>query len=151
KNNSPAAAAAAAPSPQPSSLDPIASAAVAAAKLAPTGTGAITKVIPAEKGLAAVSPQATEKGKAGVPKSPAAEPFAFADFTWLTGNARTKEAPMDTTSCTPEIRADIGSVTAEPVVGPTAPVIFHRALGGVATACVCSALQRRVSRSGRGL
>jgi len=107
KNNSPAAAAAAAPSPQPSSLDPIASAAVAAAKLAPTGTGAITNVIPAEKVLAAVSPQATEKGKAGVPKSPAAEPFAFADFTWLTGNARTKESPMDTTFFTPEIRADI--------------------------------------------
>jgi len=107
KNNSPAAAAAAAPSPQPSSLDPIASAAVAAAKLAPTGTGAITNVIPAEKVLAAVSPQATEKGKAGVPKSPAAEPFAFADFTWLTGNARTKESPMDTKFFTPEIRADI--------------------------------------------
>ena len=106
-NNSPAAAGAAALSPQPSSLDPTASAAVAAAKLAPTGTGAITNVIPAEKVLAAVSPQATEKGKAGVPKSPAAEPFAFADFTWLTGNARTKESPMDTKFFTPEIRADI--------------------------------------------
>ena len=106
-NNSPAAAGAAALSPQPSSLDPTASAAVAAAKLAPTGTGAIANVIPAERVLAAVSPQATEKGKAGVPKSPAAEPFAFADFTWLTGNARTKESPMDTKFFTPEIRADI--------------------------------------------
>jgi len=35
------------------------------------------------------------------------EPFAFADFTWLTGNARTKESPMDTKFFTPEIRADV--------------------------------------------
>ncbi|HUC53117.1 MAG TPA: outer membrane beta-barrel protein [Candidatus Cybelea sp.] len=36
-----------------------------------------------------------------------AEPFAFADFTWLNGNARTKELAMDTKFFTPEIRADI--------------------------------------------
>ena len=36
-----------------------------------------------------------------------AEPFAFADFTWLNGNARTKEVPLDTKFFTPEIRADI--------------------------------------------
>ena len=36
-----------------------------------------------------------------------AEPFAFADFTWLTGNARTKEVPLDTKFFTPEIRADV--------------------------------------------
>jgi hypothetical protein len=35
------------------------------------------------------------------------EPFAFADFTWLNGNARTKESPMDTKFFTPEIRADV--------------------------------------------
>ncbi len=40
-------------------------------------------------------------------KTPKAEPFAFADFTWLNGNARTKEVPMDTKFFTPEIRADI--------------------------------------------
>ena len=39
-----------------------------------------------------------------------AEPFAFADFTWLTGNARTKESPMDTKFFTPEIRADVDYV-----------------------------------------
>jgi hypothetical protein len=39
-----------------------------------------------------------------------AEPFAFADFTWLTGNARTKDIPMDTKFFTPEIRADIDYV-----------------------------------------
>jgi len=36
-----------------------------------------------------------------------AEPFAFADFTWLNGNARTKEPAMDTKFFTPEIRADV--------------------------------------------
>jgi hypothetical protein len=34
------------------------------------------------------------------------EPFAFADFTWLTGNPRTKEAPLDSKVFTGEFRAD---------------------------------------------
>jgi hypothetical protein len=29
-----------------------------------------------------------------------AEPFAFADFTWLTGNPRTKDSPLDTKAFT---------------------------------------------------
>jgi hypothetical protein len=42
------------------------------------------------------------------PAKPAkAEPFAFADWTWLNGNARTKESPLDTKFFTPEIRADV--------------------------------------------
>ena len=69
--------------------------------------GANANVIPAEKVLASVNPQATEKGKSGATKTPATEPFAFADFTWLNGNARTKESPMDTKFFTPEIRADV--------------------------------------------
>jgi hypothetical protein len=36
-----------------------------------------------------------------------AEPFAFADFTWLNGNARTKDLAFDTKFFTPEIRADV--------------------------------------------
>jgi hypothetical protein len=43
-------------------------------------------------------------------KVPASEPFAFADFTWLNGNARTKDIPMDTKFFTPEIRADVDYV-----------------------------------------
>src|SRR5258707_1426030 len=39
--------------------------------------------------VALLGPQATEKGKSGAAKTPATEPFAFADFTWLNGNART--------------------------------------------------------------
>jgi hypothetical protein len=35
-----------------------------------------------------------------------AEPFAFADFTWLTGNPRTTEAPLDTKVFTGEVRVD---------------------------------------------
>ncbi|HUK54009.1 MAG TPA: outer membrane beta-barrel protein, partial [Candidatus Binatia bacterium] len=54
-------------------------------------------------GAAAQEPAAGEK--------PAkAEPFAFADFTWLNGTARTKQVPMDTKFFTPEIRADVDYV-----------------------------------------
>ena len=35
-----------------------------------------------------------------------AEPFAFADFTWLTGNPRTKDAPLDSKAFTGEFRVD---------------------------------------------
>jgi Putative beta-barrel porin-2, OmpL-like. bbp2 len=35
------------------------------------------------------------------------EPFAFADFTWLNGNPRTKEPAFDSKFFTPEIRADV--------------------------------------------
>ena len=35
-----------------------------------------------------------------------AAPFAFADFTWLTGNSRTKDAPLDSKAFTGEFRVD---------------------------------------------
>jgi hypothetical protein len=47
------------------------------------------------------------KQEAAGGKPAKAEPFAFADFTWLNGNARTKEPAMDTKFFTPEIRADV--------------------------------------------
>jgi len=108
KSNSPATAAA--PFSQPALLSPTTSSVAGSAAgvpPAPTATEANANVIPAEKALASVSPQALEKGKSGAAKPLAAEPFAFADFTWLTGNARTKESPMDTKFFTPEIRADV--------------------------------------------
>jgi len=40
-------------------------------------------------------------------KPPKEEPFAFADWTWLNGNARTKTPAFDSKFFTPEIRADI--------------------------------------------
>jgi hypothetical protein len=69
-------------------------------------------LIPISKNAAATSliGQATEKGRSGRAKPSASEPFAFADFTWLNGNARTKESPMDTRFFTPEIRADVDYV-----------------------------------------
>jgi Putative beta-barrel porin-2, OmpL-like. bbp2 len=109
RTNSLAVAAAVAPSPQPGSLNPAVPAAAAsdAGVTSPALAGADVNVIPAERVVASVKPQATEKGKPGAAKAPATEPFAFADFTWLNGNARTKESPMDTKFFTPEIRADV--------------------------------------------
>ena len=39
-------------------------------------------------------------------KQPPAEPFAFADFSWLTGNPRNNDNPGDTAFFTPDIRVD---------------------------------------------
>jgi Putative beta-barrel porin-2, OmpL-like. bbp2 len=56
---------------------------------------------------AAVGPQATEQNQATAAKPANEEPFSFADFTWLNGNARTKDVPLDTKFFTPEIRSDV--------------------------------------------
>jgi putative OmpL-like beta-barrel porin-2 len=40
-------------------------------------------------------------------KTPKGEPFAFADWTWLNGNPRTKTPAFDSKFFTPEIRADV--------------------------------------------
>jgi hypothetical protein len=47
---------------------------------------------------------------ASTPATQPAEPFAFADWTWLNGNARTKEAAFDSKFFTPEIRADVSYI-----------------------------------------
>ncbi|WP_306598635.1 outer membrane beta-barrel protein [Geothrix sp. 21YS21S-2] len=52
-------------------------------------------------------------GLAQAPKPPAprvAEPFAFADFTWLNGNPRTNDAILDSKYFTGEFRADVNAV-----------------------------------------
>ncbi len=46
------------------------------------------------------------KGASAAPS----DPFAFADFSWLNGNSREKDVPLDTKFFTPEIRADIDYV-----------------------------------------
>jgi hypothetical protein len=43
-------------------------------------------------------------------KAAKAEPFAFADFTWLTGNSREKDVPWDSKFFTPEVRVDVDYV-----------------------------------------
>jgi hypothetical protein len=75
---------------------------VSAVTATPVSSG--TNVIPQDQAVAAIA----SPGKPG--KAPKAEPFAFADFTWLNGNARTKDVPMDTKFFTPEIRADVDYV-----------------------------------------
>ena len=57
-----------------------------------------------------VQPQATEKNATRTVKPEKSQPFAFADFTWLNGNARTKDLAFDTKFFTPEIRADVDYV-----------------------------------------
>jgi len=80
---------------------------VTSARPEPATAAPETNVIPRNASLASIKGQATEKGNSGMAQAPATEPFAFADFTWLNGNARTKDIPMDTKFFTPEIRADV--------------------------------------------
>ncbi|HVS90007.1 MAG TPA: outer membrane beta-barrel protein [Candidatus Acidoferrum sp.] len=91
---------------QPASPNPATSSALGNAASPAIGetTGEVaSNVIPKTEAVTSIGSQ----GKPVAAKAPKAEPFAFADFTWLTGNARTKESPMDTKFFTPEIRADV--------------------------------------------
>src|SRR5262245_66640908 len=51
-----------------------------------------------------ITPAATSQPAQPEARKP--DPFAFADFTWLSGNPRTKEAPLDTKVFTGEFRVD---------------------------------------------
>ncbi len=64
----------------------------------------------AATGVAEPAAAAAAVGTQGPTKVAPAEPFAFADWTWLNGNARTKDVPLDTKFFTPEIRADVDYV-----------------------------------------
>lgn len=64
-------------------------------------TSASTSIVEKSVAVQQVTPVATP------PQTGKAEPFAFGDFTWLTGNPRIKEVPLDTKFFTPEIRADV--------------------------------------------
>jgi hypothetical protein len=55
----------------------------------------------------AVPEQAVLSQTAAPAKPAKAEPFAFADWTWLNGNSRVKEPPFDTKFFTPEVQADV--------------------------------------------
>jgi hypothetical protein len=61
----------------------------------------VAKASVADPNLTEAAPELTD------PASPHSEPFAFADFTWLNGNARTKDTPYATKFFTPEIRSDV--------------------------------------------
>ena len=120
---------------QPSS--PAAPSAASAPAAAPESAGATAATVSAKPSVtfaetSAASPTATsstsgvanptDMGTAAAVSLPAAinqsaesaktkaEPFAFADFTWLNGNARTKTPAFDSKFFTPEIRADVDYV-----------------------------------------
>jgi hypothetical protein len=53
------------------------------------------------------TPVASQSADTAPTKPAKEEPFAFADWTWLNGNPRTKDLPLDSKFFTPEIRADV--------------------------------------------
>ena len=93
--------------PQPSSVKATPSAVAAAAPSITAGARPANSDSLSNDRLAAVGPQAAEKGTSGAAKAGKADPFAFADFTWLNGNSRTKDTPYATSFFTPELRADV--------------------------------------------
>ncbi len=70
---------------------------------APAPVTAVKTVEPSAAGTADDAAQA----RSGLPEKPKpAEPFAYADWTWLNGNPRNKDAVWDSKFFTPEIRMD---------------------------------------------
>jgi hypothetical protein len=92
---------------EPSSVNTATSTVAATApSAAPRVASANSNAISIDHVIAAIGPQAaSEKGKPGVATSPT-EPFAYADWTWLNGNARNKDAVWDSKYFTPEFRVD---------------------------------------------
>ncbi len=108
-----AAAAVSAPVPASSDSSPASTGIAGVGSAFAPSTASVESVSPGvtkTTAAATVGPQATEKNAAGTVKPEKAQPFAFADFTWLNGNPRTKEVPLDTKFFTPEIRADVDYV-----------------------------------------
>src|SRR5262249_15057464 len=62
--------------------------------------------VPTENLISGASPATanTNQQASSTPEKP--QPFAFADWTWLNGNARTKTPAFDSKFFTPEIRFD---------------------------------------------
>ena len=61
--------------------------------------------------IALRSPLAAQAGPCAVDTThKRAEPFAFADFSWLNGNARTNDSPMAKPYFTGEFRADVSYI-----------------------------------------
>jgi Putative beta-barrel porin-2, OmpL-like. bbp2 len=93
----------------------IAASGATAADAASALQGAKQNLLPA---LQAASPAAAlaQPAPAAVDPGPDAEvttkslPFAYADWTWLNGNPRTKDTPMATKYFTPEFRADVNYI-----------------------------------------
>ncbi len=81
------------------------SSALSSAKNSPTPASPGT--FSSSRDAAAIGPQQSPDKAAAAPASAApTEPFAFADWTWLNGNARNKDAVWDSKYFTPEFRVD---------------------------------------------
>lgn len=82
---------------------------VAAAPVSAPLAAAPMTISPAADAQPTIQPihESTQAEKALEPKQPKAEPFAFADFTWLNGNVGPKDIPFDTKFFTPQIMADV--------------------------------------------
>jgi len=107
------AAAVSAPAPESSNSSPAFTTSMGGAPGVASTTASAEPASPAVTNVATtagVHPQTMEKNATGTAKPEKAQPFAFADFTWLNGNPRTKEVPLDTKFFTPEIRADVDYV-----------------------------------------
>jgi hypothetical protein len=86
------------------------SAAFAGTSAASATAASATGANPTAIGAAAAISQPAAINQAPDNAKTKAEPFAFADFTWLNGNARTKTPAFDSKFFTPEIRADVDYV-----------------------------------------
>ncbi|HTS04952.1 MAG TPA: outer membrane beta-barrel protein [Candidatus Eisenbacteria bacterium] len=74
--------------------------------LAPVAPDVTAEAKPVETPASSISTDKAQS-RAGMPEKPKpAEPFAYADWTWLNGNARTKDLVWDSKFFTPEIRFD---------------------------------------------
>jgi Putative beta-barrel porin-2, OmpL-like. bbp2 len=71
------------------------------------GSSSADAQAPDHASLTGLLPQPSEASQS---KPAKAEPFAFADWTWLNGNPRTKQPAFDSKFFTPEIRADVDYV-----------------------------------------
>ena len=102
---------ASAPSPDAASTltaTEIAAAAAGTAGIAsPTAPAAVAAAVAPSTGVAKENSETATETET---KPKKAEPFSFADFTWMNGNARTKQPAMDTKFFTPEIRVDAGYI-----------------------------------------
>jgi hypothetical protein len=77
---------------------------------APGSFNTVPSAAPAMTPSASGVNQSSEQALSSSPAPQRAAPFEFADFTWMNGNARTKQPALDTKFFTPEIRVDAGYV-----------------------------------------
>jgi hypothetical protein len=112
KANLPAAPATEATSAQPGPPRTATSAPNAATSSIASGpASASSDSISSNRVATSAGPQAAEKGKSAVVTASRTEPFAYADWTWLNGTPRNKEAVWDSKFFTPEIRLDTNFVS----------------------------------------